>query len=160
MFDELTVGENLKLVPVPRKDARRRITQAMSEFPILGERWNQRAGTLSGGEAQMLSLARAQLLAPKLVLLDEPTANLAAGVIDSLQKVLRRWRDAGQSLLVIEHNLDFVLELCDRLYVIQRGETVFNGSAQDLLADGKRRLRNFFGLSDVDGATRSACLDT
>jgi len=153
-FEELTVGENLSLVRVPKQEARARLDAATKKFPLLLERWNQPAGTLSGGEARMVSLARAMMLAPKLVLLDEPTVNLSESRLATLTGLVGEWRSRGAAILMIEHNLDFLFATADRVYVIDRGEVAFQGLAEDLRRNGKAELKKLFGLDQPQSQSK------
>jgi ABC-type branched-subunit amino acid transport system ATPase component len=102
-------------------------------FPILGERSSQRAGTLSGGEQQMLAMARCLMLRPKLMLLDEPTEGLQPSVVQQLRGALTTIREElGIALLLLEQNLDFAFEVTDRGYVLEKGAVAAAGATSDL----------------------------
>ncbi len=135
---DLTVEENLRVGASNRKD--RDIGKDIAEwfeiFPRLGERRNQRAGSMSGGEQQMLAIARAYMSRPRLVLLDEPSQGLAPLIVrDLFDKVAELARERGTSLLIVEQNAHLALKFADRGYVLEAGEFVAQGSAADLQSD-------------------------
>jgi len=119
----------------------RDLERVFAYFPRLRERREQQAGTLSGGEQQMLAVSRALMLAPKLMLLDEPSFGLAPLVVRELFAILREIRDReGVSMLLVEQNAAMALELADRAYLIETGRVVLEGSARELQSnDGVRR---------------------
>jgi branched-chain amino acid transport system ATP-binding protein len=125
VFSQLTVQENME---VGRWEGRSKgqwnIDNLFQLFPILGSRRHQRAGTLSGGEQQMLSLARALMGNPRLLLLDEPTAGLAADAVKKLLRLLLELKSREYSLLVAEQNPGFARQLCDRSYILEKGSVV------------------------------------
>lgn len=139
VFPEMSVQENLLMGAYPRradKDAIERDLQAVLEaFPRLAERRRQLAGTLSGGEQQMLALGRAWLRRGRLVCIDEPSMGLSPRFVDMVYEVLFRWKDEGQTILLVEQNARIALELADRAYVLQHGHVVLQGDAADLAAD-------------------------
>ncbi|MDY3868222.1 MAG: ABC transporter ATP-binding protein [Pyramidobacter sp.] len=140
-FAPLTVLENLQMGAFPRDDAKSQnaIAEDMewvfSLFPRLKERINQYAGTLSGGEQQMLAVGRALMSRPKLLLLDEPSLGLAPVVIKDIFKELRRISEQGLTILLVEQNARQALLLSHRAYVLQTGRLVKEGAARELLAD-------------------------
>jgi branched-chain amino acid transport system ATP-binding protein len=142
IFLNLTVDENLDLGAYLRRDAggiaadRER---AFSLFPILSERRRQIAGTLSGGEQQMLAVARALMSRPRLLLLDEPSLGLAPQVVARIFGVLREVNDAGVALLVVEQNAHKALQLAHRGYVLETGQVTMTGTGRDLLASPEVR---------------------
>ena len=143
-FLDLTTEENLRLGAYVRRgrDAiERDLERVFAYFPRLRERREQQAGTLSGGEQQMLAVSRALMLAPKLMLLDEPSFGLAPLVVRELFAILREIRDReGVSMLLVEQNAAMALELADRAYLIETGRVVLEGSARELQSnDGVRR---------------------
>ncbi|MCA0239262.1 MAG: ABC transporter ATP-binding protein [Proteobacteria bacterium] len=143
-FTQLTVEENLRLGAYTRRDraAVDEDTRTMyRHFPRLDERRLQRAGTLSGGEQQMLAIARALMLRPRLLLLDEPSFGLAPLVVEDIFAILRRINQAsGVSILLVEQNAVLALELADRACLIETGRVVLSGSAAALRNDeGVRR---------------------
>jgi branched-chain amino acid transport system ATP-binding protein len=147
-FANLTTEENLRLGAYTRKDKAR--TQEDMEriygyFPRLAERRKQQAGTLSGGEQQMLAVSRALMLRPKLLLLDEPSFGLAPLVVQELFRILRTINEAdGVSMLVVEQNAALALQVADRAYVLETGRIVRSGTAQEIKSDDAVR-RSYLG---------------
>jgi len=137
IFPHLTVLENLRLGTTARKEGNRTVPEIVFEyFPRLKERRMQRGGTLSGGEQQMLAIARALASVPKLVLLDEPSEGLSAGVIEELIKVLRRLcQESHVAILLVEQNLEMALDLATRGYVMEKGCIVAQGKMTELQSD-------------------------
>jgi len=138
LFDNLTVLENLKLAAFARKDRKgveADMDRVFSIFPRLAERRNQKAGTMSGGEQQMLAVGRAFVSARKLMLLDEPSMGLAPltmrGVFDALKEINRE----GTTLLVVEQNARMALQFADRGYVLENGRLVLEGTSDELLVN-------------------------
>ena len=142
IFLNLTVRENLDLGAYLRKD-RAGIAQDAERqftlFPILAERRNQVAGTLSGGEQQMLAVARALMSRPKLLLLDEPSLGLAPQVVERIFSVLREVNASGVALLLVEQNAHKALQLAHRAYVLETGNVVMRGTGKELLASPEVR---------------------
>jgi branched-chain amino acid transport system ATP-binding protein len=142
VFLNLTVRENLDLGAYLRRD-RAGIEQdrqrAYQLFPILGERRSQVAGTLSGGEQQMLAVARAMMSRPRLLLLDEPSLGLAPQVVERIFEVLREINQAGVSLLLVEQNAHKALQIAHRAYVLETGSIVMQGTGRELLASPEVR---------------------
>jgi branched-chain amino acid transport system ATP-binding protein len=147
-FPHLTVRENLE-VGAYRALARARLAtnleRAWALFPRLREREHQLAGTLSGGERQMLAIARALMSAPRLLLLDEPSLGLAPLVVEQVFAVLDALRRDGLTILLVEQNVQQALELADRAYVLESGRVVRTGVARALLAD-PAVAQHFLGL--------------
>ncbi|MGB3070749.1 MAG: ABC transporter ATP-binding protein [Ottowia sp.] len=139
VFPEMSVHENLLMGAYPRRQEKAAIAEDLEEvftaFPRLAERRHQAAGTLSGGEQQMLALGRAWLRRGRLVCIDEPSMGLSPRFVDAVYEVLFRWKAAGQTILLVEQNARIALELADRAYVLQHGHVVLQGSAADLAAD-------------------------
>lgn len=134
----LTVWENLILGAYAPRAAKRRVENAekmMDLFPILRERRRQNAGTLSGGEQQMLALARALMLEPELMILDEPSLGLAPIVVETVFKIIGDISQRGVSILLIEQNLVEALKVAKRGYVLETGRITLTGSAEELLAN-------------------------
>ena len=131
IFRTLSVRENLVLHTPPwsRKDS---IEQAIDAFPVLGDRLKQTAGSLSGGEQQMLALARVFLAQPKVVLLDEVSMGLAPIVVEQIFESLQRLTDQGIALLLVEQYVNRALEMCDYAYLINRGVITFGGRPEEL----------------------------
>ncbi len=142
IFLNLTVRENLDLGAYLRTD-RAGVAQdaerSFGLFPILAERRNQVAGTLSGGEQQMLAVARALMSRPKLMLLDEPSLGLAPQVVERIFSVLRDVNAAGVALLLVEQNAHKALQLAHRAYVLETGNVVMTGTGKELLASPEVR---------------------
>jgi branched-chain amino acid transport system ATP-binding protein len=138
IFSRLSVGENLMLGASQRRDRRgidRDRDWVFSLFPILQKRLSQTAGTLSGGEQQMLAMGRALMSRPRLLLLDEPSLGLAPLVVETLFEVMRKVRTEGGTILLVEQNARQALDVADRGYVMETGQIMLEGSARDLRAD-------------------------
>jgi branched-chain amino acid transport system ATP-binding protein len=133
VFPSLTVREHLGLFRRTAGDDA--VDCALVAFPRLGERLGQTAGTMSGGEQQMLALARAYLQRPRVVLLDEVSMGLAPKVIEDIFVALRRLAADGASLLIVEQYVHLALDLADRAYILNRGQITFTGQPADLAAD-------------------------
>lgn len=136
IFLNLTVDENLTLGAYLRKDEdgiEKDREHAFELFPRLRERRNQRAGTLSGGEQQMLAVGRALMSQPKLLLLDEPSLGLAPQIIETIFKILRMVNEQGVSVLLVEQNAHLALGLCHYAYVLETGAIVMEGLGKELL---------------------------
>ncbi len=131
LFADLTVRENLEMGAYTRKD--KEVGKSMEEifglFPILRERRNQRGGTLSGGEQQMLAIGRALMSRPRLLLLDEPSLGLAPKIVKELSTIIRDIHQRGVSVLLVEQNSKLVLGVADRGYVLEVGKIVLEGEA-------------------------------
>lgn len=137
-FTEQTVEENLRLGGFVRKDGdlRADIERAYDMFPRLRERSGQTAGSLSGGEQQMLAIARALMLKPRLLLLDEPSLGLAPIIVQGLFRTLAELKqDTGTTMLLVEQNANLALEIADHAYVIETGSIVFAGKADEVRND-------------------------
>jgi branched-chain amino acid transport system ATP-binding protein len=137
-FTVMTVEENLKLGAISRKKAGivSDMERMYAHFPVLKKRHTQQAGTLSGGEQQMLAVARALMLRPRLMLLDEPSFGLAPLVVRDLFKILGKInREDNVTILVVEQNAELALELADQAYVIETGRIVMSGSAKDVASN-------------------------
>jgi branched-chain amino acid transport system ATP-binding protein len=148
IFPEMTVAENLALGAY-RPEARRVRAEALSWvhglFPRLLERGTQRAGSLSGGEQQMLAIGRALMAAPRLLLMDEPSLGLAPVIVEEVFEVVRTINAAGVSVLLVEQNVQRALELASRGYLLSEGRIVLEGSSAALLADDQVR-RSVLGV--------------
>lgn len=147
IFGTLTVEENMKLAATHRKDVagvRDDIEFALTTFPILRKRFTGAAGYLSGGEQQQLAIARAILLKPKLMLIDEPSLGLAPLVIDQVYESLQALQKAGMTLLVVEQSTARVLDLADRIAVLRNGKIVLN-QTRDEIGDGIALENAYFG---------------
>lgn len=140
IFPALTVLENLRMGGYLRRDRaglRRDEEYVYQLFPILKERCNQAGGTLSGGEQQMLAIARALMARPKLMLLDEPSLGLAPIVVEHIFEVITRINAEGTTILLVEQNAQMALQIAHRGYVLETGRVVMSATAQALLADPK-----------------------
>ena len=142
VFPRLTVAENLAMGAFVRNDAvdvEKDQKMVYGYFPRLKERETQLAGTLSGGEQQMLAIGRALMSRPRLLLLDEPSMGLAPIMVQKIFEVIRAVAAQGMTILLIEQNAKLALETSQRGYVMESGEITFNGDAKDLLNDPKVR---------------------
>jgi branched-chain amino acid transport system ATP-binding protein len=136
IFPDLTVRENIRLGAFTRKgDLSQDLDRVFTLFPILKERANQPGGTLSGGEQQMLALARAMIARPKLLLLDEPSLGLAPVVVESIYETIREIHQQGTPVLLVEQNAFLALSTAHRAYVIETGQIVLSGLASQLFDD-------------------------
>jgi branched-chain amino acid transport system ATP-binding protein len=148
IFPDFTVTENLLVGAhtVPRAAVADRLEAALEQFPVLRERRHQRAGTLSGGEQQMLAIARALVARPRLLLLDEPSLGLAPLVLREIFRVIARINRDGMAVLLVEQNARRALELASRAYVLETGRVAVAGASRALMAD--ERVRNaYLGLA-------------
>ena len=146
VFTDLTVMENLEIggFLLPRKELRPRIAQVIEMFPILKDRAKQDAGDLSGGEQQMLALARALIAKPKLLMLDEPSLGLSPGLVRSVfEKITEINRDAGVTIVIVEQKVREVLRICNRVYSLKLGRVFFDGVPKEL-QDDKAKLKELF----------------
>ena len=138
-FTNLSVYENLRVAGYTRRDKTaiaRDLELVFEYFPILKERLEQQAGTLSGGEQQMLAISRALMLSPRLMLLDEPSFGLAPLVVQEIFRIMRRINsEAKVSLLLVEQNAALALELADHAYVLETGRVVMSGKSSDIRND-------------------------
>ncbi|HLU78227.1 MAG TPA: ABC transporter ATP-binding protein [Burkholderiaceae bacterium] len=142
IFGQLTIEENLAMGAYSRNDTdeiRRDMAHVLELFPRLGERLRQSAGTLSGGEQQMLAMGRAMMSRPQLLLLDEPSMGLAPLMVERIFEVIQNIADDGVTILLIEQNARLALEVSHRGYVMESGSMILEGPSQHLLDDPKVR---------------------
>ncbi len=148
VFGSLTVADNLRLGAAARQDRagvgadRERM---LALFPVLRERLHQPAGTLSGGEQQMLAVARALMAAPRLLLLDEPSLGLAPLLVQTIFATLAALKEQGVTMVLVEQNAKLALEVADRAYVLRTGEVGLAGTAAELRADADLVARAYLG---------------
>lgn len=137
VFAKLTVEENLEMGAYTRHDSqvKQDFDRMYELFPRLGERKRQYAGTMSGGEQQMLAIARALMSSPRLILLDEPSMGLAPVLVDGVFDTIQRIQQEGTTVLLVEQNAHMALSIADRGYVLQSGEVVMSDSASNLQKD-------------------------
>jgi branched-chain amino acid transport system ATP-binding protein len=155
LFAQMTVAENLELGGwlCPKAERARRLEQAYQDFPKLRERASQLAGTMSGGEQQMVAVARAMMSAPRLLMLDEPSLGLAPRMVDELLAIARRIADTGTTVLMVEQNVKKALAVADRGYVMERGALVASGPAK-LLARSSVVREAYLGASSPTSPAR------
>ena len=155
VFPHMTVAENLEMGCYLRRDSAGIATdleQLYARFPILAERRQQPAGTLSGGEQQMLAMGRALMGAPKLLMLDEPSLGLAPIIVADIFRTIGELRAAGVSVLLVEQNAKAALQIADRAYVMELGEFILSGSAKDIAAN-QRVAASYLGFQH-EGASQ------
>jgi len=148
LFPTLTVAENLQMgAMVPRAHAHRarNYERALTLFPILKERARQAAGTLSGGEQQMLAIARCLMGAPDLVMFDEPSLGLAPAIVHEVLKTIRELNREGLTCVLVEQNVAVSLKIATHAYVLENGRTTLSGAGDALLADDRVR-KAYLGL--------------
>jgi branched-chain amino acid transport system ATP-binding protein len=136
VFPQMTVAENLEMGCYLRKDREGVATdleRMFTEFPRLSERRDQQAGTLSGGEQQMLAIARGLMSRPKLIMFDEPSLGLAPNIVERTFDIINRIRDAGTTVLMVEQNALAALEMCDHAYLLESGLLALSGTGRELV---------------------------
>jgi branched-chain amino acid transport system ATP-binding protein len=142
VFPDLSVEDNLRVgayLVSERAEMRRALADVYRRFPRLAERRTQFAGTLSGGEQQMLAFGRAMMAQPKLLMLDEPSLGLAPLMVEEVMRSIRVFRDSGVTVFLVEQNANLALRLADRAYVMETGRITMAGSGARLLADERVR---------------------
>jgi len=147
IFPNLSVRENLELGAYARAHERKagNLERVFATFPRLAERERQRAGTMSGGEQQMLAIGRGLMAEPRLLILDEPSLGLSPILVEEMFTLIRRLRDEGLTVLLVEQNVGQSLEIADRAYVLENGALRFAGTPAELLASDELR-RAYLGL--------------
>ena len=142
IFPEMTVLENLELGAYRRRDKieiKQDLEQVFTLFPQLKERGQQRGGTLSGGEQQMLAIGRAVMSRPKLLLLDEPSLGLAPLIVEQIFEIIQQINQAGTTVLLVEQNAHLALMITDHGYVMETGKITIEGESKELIADQRIR---------------------
>jgi branched-chain amino acid transport system ATP-binding protein len=139
IFTNMTVNENLQLGAYIRKDAEigKDMENVLERFPRLRERFKQNAGTMSGGEQQMLAIGRALMSRPELLLLDEPSLGLAPNLVTEIFNIVQSLNKEGRTILIVEQNAHRALEIAHRAYVLETGSIVLTGTGKDLLTNPK-----------------------
>ena len=146
VFINLSVEENLRMGAFNNDENYEHLRDEMYElFPRIEEKKTQMAGTLSGGEQQMLAIARALMSEPKLLMLDEPSLGLAPKIVGEVFQTIERLRDEGITILLVEQNAFAALKISDRAYVLENGEIALSGDAQDLIGDDNIRQKYLGG---------------
>jgi branched-chain amino acid transport system ATP-binding protein len=159
VFPGMTVLENLRLGGSQRRDKENLqvdLEQMFEMFPILKERKSQTAGTLSGGEQQMLALTRALMNRPKMLLLDEPSLGIAPLIVRQIFATLKDLKNMDTTILLVEQNVNIALALADRAYVLRTGEIVLQGSASELRANAERVTQAYLGGGHETTPSRAA----
>ena len=148
LFPFMTVLENLELgayLPTPRERRRETLEHVLELLPVLAERRHQVAGSLSGGEQQMCAIGRALMSCPRILMLDEPTEGLAPLYVERLFELVARLRESGLTILLVEQNVEHVLEIADRGYVLENGRIVLEDTGRALLQDPRLKTA-YLGL--------------
>ena len=153
---DLTVEENLRAggYTATRTDVHEALERFYERFPILGERRHQQAGYLSGGEQQMLAIARALVTRPRLLMLDEPSLGLAPKLVADVARLIREINSDGTSILLVEQNAAMALDLADHGYIMENGKIVLDGPAE-ILRQNEDIQEFYLGLGDKDGAHKN-----
>lgn len=145
LFPNLSVMENL-CIGVRGRAPEDKLEYVFDRFPRLKERLAQAAGSLSGGEQQMLSIARCLILSPRLLILDEPTEGIMPRLVSDIRHEIRRINEAGVSVLLVEQNVKTALKLCTRVFIMQKGAIAFEGTAEHLAANPEL-VHRYLGLA-------------
>jgi branched-chain amino acid transport system ATP-binding protein len=149
IFADLTVRQNLLLGSyvhnLPKQEMTRLFDSVFELFPILKSRLVQKAGTMSGGEQQMLAIGRGLMSQPKLLLLDEPSLGLAPLVVETILKIIKNLRSTGISILLVEQSVNAALQISDRAYVMETGSIVAHGKARELMENDEIR-KSYLGM--------------
>lgn len=152
LFPEMTVEENVLMGlytqrhTLGRSGTRERLDEAIAQFPRVRERLRQVAGTLSGGEQQMVAMARALIQHPRIILIDEPSMGLSPVFVDTIYDLLAQWKKRGTTMLIVEQSANRSLALSDRAYVLQNGAVVIQGSSRELANDPRIQSAYLGGL--------------
>lgn len=158
IFSRLSVGENLRLGAVTRRDKRQiehDLQRELKRFPVLREFWGRGASLLSGGEQQQLAIARAMMLRPRLILLDEPTLGLAPLLVDKIFEVIEELRAEGATVLLVEQNAGRSIEVADRSYVLQTpGRVIGSGTGDEL--GRNEAVVEYLGFAPSSGPSEEA----
>ena len=147
VFPDLTVQDNIEILV--KKDSEWSLDRVFDLFPKLDERSSQLGKQLSGGEQQMLSIARALVTDPDLLLLDEPSEGLAPIIVQDLRKILREIGETGITVLIAEQNVKFAFDLTERGYILSKGQIVWDGTIDDL-QDNKEMIETHLGVSAIE----------
>lgn len=149
IFADLTVRQNLLLGSyvhsLPKQEMSRLFESVFELFPILKSRLVQKAGTMSGGEQQMLAIGRGLMSQPKLLLLDEPSLGLAPLVVETILRIIQNLRSTGISILLVEQNVNAALQISDRAYVMETGSIVAEGKARELMENDEIK-KSYLGM--------------
>jgi branched-chain amino acid transport system ATP-binding protein len=143
LFSEMTVEENVLMGlysqrrKLSRKKSKNRLDEAVEQFPRVRERLTQLAGTLSGGEQQMVAMARALIQRPRIIVIDEPSMGLSPAYVEVVYELLEKWKRQGTTMLIVEQSANHSLALSDRAYVLQNGAVVLEGASEDLANDAQ-----------------------
>lgn len=146
VFPSLTVMEGLLLAAQHSRPGRWTLERVLALFPILKERGSARAGTLSGGEQQMLAIARALVANPELILMDEPSEGLSPRIVEEVGDIVSRLNSEGCAILIVEQNLSFALRFTKRVLVMNKGQIVYSGNSQELAVD-EQVCRQYLGVT-------------
>jgi branched-chain amino acid transport system ATP-binding protein len=148
VFPTFSVGENLEVGAYAVKDRvlkKQALEQVLAEFPRLEERLHQPAGTLSGGEQQMLTIGRALMSNPSILMLDEPSLGLAPKIVEGIFKILGRLKELGRTILLVEQNARAALGFASRGYILETGKIELEGSSEDLLCNNEVKVKYLGG---------------